>query len=97
MLTRFVASRGPHSGWALCSAASLTASCFTKYCMLSAIRGDDIRFQILMDGCFHLLMYVIAALGLWALWRMRAAFNEDGPSRRFWGWLRGGIALGYIA
>lgn len=46
-----------------------------------------------MDGCFHLLMYVIAALGLWALWRVRAAFNEDGPSRRFWGWLLVGFGV----
>jgi uncharacterized membrane protein len=51
--------------------------------LLSAIRGDDIRFQILMDGYFHLLMYVVAALGLWFLWRARHAFEAAGASRRF--------------
>lgn len=35
----------------------------------------DIGVQILADGLFHALMYVIAAVGLWLLWRWR-------PSRR---------------
>lgn len=30
---------------------------------------QDIRVQILADGLFHLLMYGIALVGLWALWR----------------------------
>ncbi|PZN29727.1 MAG: DUF2243 domain-containing protein, partial [Proteobacteria bacterium] len=29
---------------------------------------QDIRVQILADGLFHLLMYGIALVGLWALW-----------------------------
>lgn len=33
----------------------------------------DIRFLILTDGLFHLLMYVVTALGLWLLWRAREA------------------------
>ncbi len=32
---------------------------------------QDIRAQILADGLFHLLMYVLALAGLWTLWRGR--------------------------
>lgn len=39
--------------------------------LLSAIRGDDIRFQVLADGYFHLAMYAVALAGLWLLWRRR--------------------------
>ncbi|ARO34229.1 hypothetical protein NXC14_PC00696 (plasmid) [Rhizobium sp. NXC14] len=35
--------------------------------------GRDIRFLILTDGLFHALMYVIAAAGLWLLWRARSS------------------------
>ena len=40
--------------------------------LLSAVEGDpfrDLRVQILADGLFHALMYVLAAGGLWRLWR----------------------------
>lgn len=30
---------------------------------------SDMRLQVLWDGYFHALMYVIAAVGLWGLWR----------------------------
>ena len=33
----------------------------------------DIKVQILADGLFHLLMYVIAGAGLWKLWKARRA------------------------
>ena len=33
--------------------------------LLSAINGQDIRFQVAADGYFHAFMYVIAAVGLW--------------------------------
>jgi uncharacterized membrane protein len=49
--------------------------------VLSAIRGDDIRFQILADGYFHLLMYLIAVFGLWLLCSARAALERAGASR----------------
>lgn len=42
--------------------------------LLSALEGKafrDIRVQILADGFFHALMYGIAVLGLWLLWRTR--------------------------
>ncbi|WP_028034093.1 DUF2243 domain-containing protein [Chelativorans sp. J32] len=35
----------------------------------------DLRFQILADGLFHLMMYVLLLLGLWLLWRARATFS----------------------
>ncbi|MGF9757281.1 DUF2243 domain-containing protein [Microvirga sp. 0TCS3.31] len=44
--------------------------------LLSAINGDDIRFQVAADGYFHALMYVIAAVGLWMLWASRRTPGE---------------------
>ncbi len=40
--------------------------------LLSTINADDIRFQVAADGYFHALMYLIAAVGLWLLWRSRS-------------------------
>ena len=37
---------------------------------------DSIRGQVLWDGYFHALMYVIAAVGLWGLWRSREQLQE---------------------
>ncbi len=37
--------------------------------LLSAIDSASARFQVAADGYFHALMYVIAAAGLWLLWR----------------------------
>ncbi len=38
--------------------------------LLSLVPGvDDLRLQVLWDGLFHALMYVISAVGLWGLWR----------------------------
>ena len=52
--------------------------------LLSALEGDafrDIRVQILADGLFHASMYVIAAIGLWLLWRARREFGVAGADR----------------
>jgi uncharacterized membrane protein len=52
--------------------------------LLSALGGSvfaDIRVQILADGLFHLLMYVVAIAGLWLLWRSRREFGGQGASR----------------
>ncbi|MBP2301032.1 DUF2243 domain-containing protein [Azospirillum picis] len=38
----------------------------------------DIRVQILADGLFHVLMYLIAVVGLWLLWRGRVALSGTG-------------------
>lgn len=42
---------------------------------------QDIRVQILADGLFHVLMYVIAFAGLWKLWRGRHSFSAPGGDR----------------
>lgn len=46
--------------------------------LLSLVEGQalqDIRTQILADGLFHVLMYAIAILGLWLLWRARGGIT----------------------
>ena len=52
--------------------------------LLSGLEGApfaDIRVQILADGLFHVLMYVLAAAGLFLLWRSRRALAEAGRGR----------------
>ncbi|AIB11154.1 membrane protein [Azospirillum argentinense] len=52
--------------------------------LLSAVESSavqDIRVQILADGLFHAAMYVVAAVGLWLLWRSRRRFAEPGADR----------------
>lgn len=52
--------------------------------LLSAVEAAafrDIRVQILADGLFHALMYVIALGGLLLLWRGRRAFADAGVDR----------------
>ncbi|HEY0818357.1 MAG TPA: DUF2243 domain-containing protein [Rhizobacter sp.] len=51
----------------------------------------DLRLQLLADGLFHLLMYVMAAVALLALWRRRAALGGAGAGAR----LAGMAALGF--
>ena len=46
--------------------------------LLSALEGRDLRFQVAADGYFHLLMYVVAALGVWLLWRAHGRGGADG-------------------
>jgi uncharacterized membrane protein len=39
---------------------------------LSLVPGmDELRLQILWDGYFHVLMYALAVVALWGLWRAR--------------------------
>lgn len=47
---------------------------------------QDLRFQILADGLFHVSHYLFALLGLWLIWTRRAAFAVPGVERRFTGW-----------
>lgn len=52
--------------------------------LLSGVEGSafrDLRVQILADGAFHLLMYVVAAGGLYLLWRSRREFAQRGADR----------------
>ena len=52
--------------------------------LLSGLSGEpfrDIRLQIFADGMFHGVMYVVAATGLWLLWRARQEFSAAGADR----------------
>lgn len=42
---------------------------------------QDLRLLVLADGLFHLLMYVITAVGLCLLWKMRRVFSVAGADR----------------
>jgi uncharacterized membrane protein len=58
---------------------------------LSLVPGmDDLRLQVLWDGYFHLLMYVIAVAGLWGLWRSRRRTEGEWGSA-----LIGAVLLGF--
>ncbi|CAO3435155.1 DUF2243 domain-containing protein [Azospirillum endophyticum] len=55
----------------------------------------DIGVQILADGVFHALMYVIAAVGLWLLWRGRPGLGLIG-GRRLMGWALLGFGVWHV-
>lgn len=56
--------------------------------LLSLVPGaGDLRMQVVWDGWFHALMYVVAAVGFWGLWRRR-----DRMSARV---LAGGLLAGF--
>ena len=59
--------------------------------LLSLVPGvDDLRMQVLWDGYFHALMYLIALAGLAGLWRLHR--REEGE----WGWpLVGAVLVGF--
>ena len=59
--------------------------------LLSLVPGiDDLRMQVLWDGYFHALMYLIALAGLAGLWRLQ----RRGEGR--WGWpLAGAVLVGF--
>lgn len=53
--------------------------------LLSLVPGEDLRrieTQILADGAFHVLMWLIAVGGLWLLWRARGELAQDRSGRR---------------
>ena len=55
--------------------------------LLSLVPGEpfrDIGTQILADGLFHVLMYLVTAVGLWLLWRRRGDLAA-GDGRRVLG------------
>jgi len=67
--------------------------------LLSALEGEafrDLRVQVLADGLFHLLMYVVAAVGLLLLWRGRRAFAAPGAGRPFLGDALLGFGLWHV-
>ncbi len=53
---------------------------------------QDLRVQVLADGLFHLLMYVIALLALWLLWTARRTPVAPGA-----GFLLGNALVGFGA
>lgn len=57
---------------------------------------QDMRLQIMFDGLFHALMYVVAAVALFKLWRARVAMNESGASQRLWGQALIGFGVWHI-
>lgn len=67
--------------------------------LLSGLEGGrlgDIRFQILADGLFHALMYVIAVAGLWLSWRARSAVTQPGSERFLLAWALLGFGLWHV-
>lgn len=67
--------------------------------LLSRVRSpvlEDIRVQILADGLFHALMYVIAAVGLWRLWKARDLLAASGADRLLAGSALVGFGLWHL-
>lgn len=53
--------------------------------LLSLVPDEEVqnpRVQVLADGLFHILMYLLALLGLALLWRARAAAAQPGQGLR---------------
>lgn len=64
--------------------------------LLSLVPGlDDLRLQVLWDGYFHALMYVIAAIGFWGLWRAHRT-SRVGSSAQLSGALLIGFGLWHV-
>lgn len=62
--------------------------------LFSLVPGEiwrDIRAQILMDGLFHVVHFIIAVVGLVLLWRARRDFSGMGSDRK----LIGAALLGF--
>lgn len=62
---------------------------------LAAPAYADITVQILADGLFHALMYLVAAIGLWLLWRGRTSLVHFG-GRRLVGWALLGFGVWHM-
>lgn len=55
--------------------------------LLSLVEGiGDLAAQVLWDGLFHALMYVLAGAGLWLLWRNRRGLDAPGAGAAVVGW-----------
>jgi uncharacterized membrane protein len=52
---------------------------------------QDPRVQIMADGLFHVLMYLLAAAGLALLWRRRVDFGAPAGGQATWVWLVAGF------
>lgn len=61
--------------------------------LLSLVPGvTALRMQVLWDGYFHAAMYLVAVVGLWAMWRHRGVIGHD-PRRHLWAPLLVGFGL----
>jgi uncharacterized membrane protein len=58
--------------------------------------ADHLRFLILTDGLFHLVMYLVAIIGLLWLWRGRSALAGDGAGRSGFAWALIGFGTWHI-
>ena len=61
--------------------------------LVDAPQVQSLHVQILADGAFHALMYVVAVVGLILLWRARDGLAQPGGSRR----LVAGVLAGFGA
>lgn len=53
--------------------------------LLSLVPGElfrSLEIQVLWDGVFHVLMWILAAAGLWSLWKARTSAGAPGAGRR---------------
>lgn len=65
--------------------------------LLSLVEGaGGLAAQVLWDGAFHALMYVLAAVGLWLLWKGRRGLDAPGAGRRVAGWGMVGFGLWHV-
>ncbi len=67
--------------------------------LLSAVDSpavQDPRVQILVDGLFHALMYVLAVVGLVLLWKSRQPFARPAGGRVLWAWLLIGFGAWHV-
>lgn len=66
--------------------------------LLSTVDGvfGDLGMQVLADGVFHIVMYVLLALGLLLLWRARGSFLADAADRLFFAALLVGFGFWHI-
>jgi uncharacterized membrane protein len=95
--------RGSWVGWAIALGVALGGffdgillhQILQWHHLLSLVSGvESLREQVLWDGYFHALMYVIAAVALWALWRRRVQMT--GATRPMVGALLIGFGLWHV-
>ncbi len=65
--------------------------------LLSALeQAGDLRFQVMADGLFHALMYVVTLVGMWLLWKARSAFAAPHADRTLLSWALVGFGAWHI-
>lgn len=65
--------------------------------LLSLVPGvGDLRAQVVADGAFHAIMYLVAIAGLAQLWRARAGLAAPGAGARLLGWVLAGFGAWHV-